>query len=340
MAEDCFVAAISGIDVAGALGPYQGKLISEISVATIRAARRVSDGMEAMQLTVTADSLSGIAEWPRSAGFEIACVPEEPGNAHSRIQIFLQLTEGRYREVFLALCSNICSVLKSSASEREAVRAFYSRIIRWQSFLKHNSLDGLGEEAQVGLFGELHILREVFLPRIDATVALQAWRGCKGAHQDFQFASRAMEVKTSRASILDRIAISNVQQLDEDGMILLVLTVVQVHANETAGETLPEMVRELRGRLQDEPLELFEEGLMAVGYLNIHKEKYDRTRYQVSDVIHHEVRDGFPRLLRGNRPGGVKKVRYEISIDAARAFRVEEAAVYEIFREGDGGTGN
>jgi hypothetical protein len=138
-------------------------------------------------------------------------------------------------------------------------------------------------------------------------------------------------VKTSRATILDRVSISSVQQLDEDGMSPLVLSVVHVHANETSGETLPEMIKSLRAVLLDDVLDLLDEGLVEVGYLDEHEKKYEKTRYQLNGVIHHEVKDGFPRLLRENLPEGVKKVRYEISLDAARNFRIDEKAVHEIF---------
>ena len=183
----------------------------------------------------------------------------------------------------------------------------------------------------MGLFGELLILRDLFLPVLEANQVVPAWRGCKKAQQDFQFVDRALEVKTSRATILDRVSISSVQQLDEDGMSPLVLSVVHVHANETSGETLPEMIKSLRAVLSDDALDPFEEGLVEVGYLDEHENKYEKTRYQLNDVIHHEVKDGFPRILREDLPDGVKKVRYEISLDAARNFRIDEKAVHEIF---------
>ena len=49
-------------------------------------------------------------------------------------------------------------------------------------------------------------------------------------------------------------------------------------------------------------------------------------------MLHHEVKDGFPRVLREQLPDGVKKVRYEISIDAARPFRIDEGRVHAMFQ--------
>ena len=313
----------------GSGGNYVQKRIPGVSVSVF-AALRLSDGLEALLFELELPSLDGIESWPDSGGVEVEREPVSP-DSRERVRLILQVTEEKYRDVFHVLCEDVITIITPEVAEKNAVRAMHARFVRWQAFLKKNRPDGLSPESQVGLFGELHILRELFLPRVDPVVVLQAWRGCKGANQDFQFVDRALEVKTSRASILDRVSISNVQQLNEDGMVPLLLTVVQVHSNETNGETLPEIVQSLRARLPDDALDLLDEGLMDVGYLDVHEQLYEKTRYQLNGVIHHEVKDGFPRLLRKNLPEGVKKVRYEISLDAARNFRIDEKAVHEIF---------
>jgi len=120
--------------------------------------------------------------------------------------------------------------------------------------------------------------------------------------------------------------------MDEDGLATLVLTVIHVHANEAVGETLPEVVEAIRTTLPDDSRELFDNGLVEVGYLDTHAKLYGNSRYQVNGVFHHEVKDGFPRILRNQLPEGVKKVRYEITIDAARPFRIDDDRIHEIFK--------
>jgi hypothetical protein len=281
-----------------------------------------------MQLVLQATSVAGIREWPESAGFDLDVLTTGGASQNATTEIYLQLTDGRYRDVFLALCEDVCSVLAKATGEAAAVRDFHSRLVRWQSFLKLNRPEGLSPEAQVGLFGELRVMADILLERMDHSAVVRAWRGCRKAAQDYQFNTWAMEVKTSRAPILDRIAVSNVQQLDEDGKSPLFLTVVQVHANPTSGETLPQLVERVRGRVDFECLELLDSGLVEVGYLETQAHLYAETKYDLIQVLHHEVRDGFPRIRRNDLPDGVKKVRYDISIDAARGFRVGEEAVY------------
>jgi hypothetical protein len=215
-------------------------------------------------------------------------------------------------------------MLESASDATTAVRAFHGRLRQWQSFLQRHGAEGLSEEARCGLFGELLILQNLLLPRFAARAVVLAWRGCKKAHQDFQFLARALEVKTTRATIPDRIAISNVQQLDDENIRDMFLTVVHIKENEVVGETLPEIVDRVRTSNSDSAYELLEQGLEEVGYSDLHRDLYLRTRYQLLQVFHFEVREGFPRLTRADIPQGVKDVRYELSFDACRPFAIDE----------------
>ncbi len=330
MKNSLFGRALDGVRIAGMVGPYQGRLVAEISAVEVRAARRVADGLEALQLVVAPGAIVGVVEWPESAGFAVLVYETGIHAGSRRIEIILQLADARFRDVFLALCEDVCSVLADASEESAAVHAFHSRLMRWQSFLKRHAPEGLSPEAQVGLFGELKVMVDVLMCGGQLAKVLRAWRGCKGAAQDFQFEGWALEVKTSRAAILERVSVSNVQQLDEDALVPLFLTVVHVQASPVAGETLVELVARVRERVGDVGREALDDGLMEVGYLDIHDTLYSGTKYGILEVLHHEVRDGFPRIQREQLPDGVKKVRYDISIDAARGFRVSESAVYTI----------
>ena len=302
------------------------KRIGDVSALDVYAAKRVTDDLEALLLEVDKGDLAGIAEWPRSKGFEV--FPEPLGSgSDGRIRIHLQLVDNRYRDVFRALCRDVCLVLVATVGGVEAIRFFHKRLVRWQSFLQKHGPEGLSEQARCGLFGELLVLRDMLLPCIAAGTVLPAWRGCKKAHQDFQFAYSTLEVKTTRAVIPDLISVSNIQQLDAKGIKYMFLTVVNVHENETAGETLPGMVDSLRAALPDDSRDLLDQGLEEVGYSDAHRDIYSRTHYQQLTLLHFEVRDGFPRLTRDQVPEGVKSVRYDLSVDSCRPFRTDEVAL-------------
>jgi len=327
--SDPYTPVVDSLTTDGVTGTHVQKRIGEISALDAYAAKRVADELEALIFEVATAAIERINEWPRSRGFEVLL---ERGEEETRVH--LQLVEERYREVFRALCGDVCKVMIGASDEADAVRVFHQRLLRWQSFLQKHGPEGLSEHARCGLFGELLVLRDLLLPCMGAGVVLHAWRGCKKAHQDFQFPDRALEVKTTRASIPDRISISNVQQLDGEGMEHMFLTVVHVNENETVGETLLDVIDGLRDVLPDDNRDLLDAGLNEVGFSDAHRALYARSRFQLIDLLHFEVRAGFPRLARHQIPDGVKSVRYEITIDACRPFRTDQAAVLELLQDG------
>lgn len=306
---------------------YHRLRISAVSVVDALAAVRISDDLEALRVTVSSESLVKLEEWPECSGFHVKMEPEQAGSPHSDMHLYLQLSDARYRDVFHALCNDICSVLANLTEKENAAKEIHTRLVKWISFLRQHREGGLSPESQVGLFGELLILRDLFLPELSPLVAVSAWRGCKKAQQDFQFPDRAMEVKTSRATTPEKVSISSIQQLDEKDLDPLVLSLVHVHAGESSGESLPDLIAGLRSVMGVAEVDLLNEGLQEVGYLDSHEKKYERQRYQLNGIRHFLVGEGFPRILRENLPDGIKNVTYQISLDAIGDFLLEDAEV-------------
>ena len=104
---------------------------------------------------------------------------------------------------------------------------------------------------------------------------------------------------------------------------------VYVDQNESTGKSLPSIVAAIRDLIQEPALDLFNEGLTEVGYLDTHKNIYVKTLYHLKEIISFKVAEGFPRVRRSQILDGVKQVNYQISIDACRPFRVEHGVVEE-----------
>jgi hypothetical protein len=319
-----FSSVVENLDLANAAPDleYFRKQIIAIKLVKGYAAKRIQDGLEALLLVVDVSVLQGI-EWPRSDGFKVDTAAVGPDRG-SETRISLQLTDTRYRDIFLALSDDICDVLIEASSAAELITALLTRLIRWQEFLKRHRSEGLSDNQRVGLFGELFILRNFFMAYYDPSESVLAWRGCKKAEQDFQFPENAMEIKATRATIPEKVSISNIQQLDDKNINQLFLTVVHLTESPVSGETLPELLSSIRGMLPDHIHGKFDEGLFEVGYLDSQAELYANSNYQVQSINYHKVEDGFPRLQLSELPDGVKGVSYEISLDAARPFQVTE----------------
>lgn len=323
--SESFAEIVDSFEAAGQSGVFVQKRDSRVGVLDVFAARKIETGLEALLVQAQPGLLPRIDEWPRSEGFHVEIRPLQ--GKSGTVLVCLELTAREFRDVFLALAEDVCSVLQRESDPGEAIRAMLRRLLRWQEFLRKHRPDGLSEEARIGLFGELEVLRSLFLGALEDAKAVAGWRGCRGANQDFQYPAFALEVKTTRATIPDRIHISNVRQLDEEGIHSMFLYLVLVEQNESAGVSLPGIVAEIRSRLYGHALDLFNEGLVAVGYLDIHEELYAATLYRVKEFRAYSVTGEFPRLRWEAIPEGVKEVKYQIGIDACRPYLVEHEAV-------------
>ena len=106
-----------------------------------------------------------------------------------------------------------------------------------------------------------------------------------------------MEVKTTRAVTPELINISNARQLDNENISSLFLTVVNVDQNPSSGISLQDQVERIRDCLSGASIDLFEEGLLKVGFLDKHKKSYEKELYSVKSISHFKISDGFPRIL-------------------------------------------
>ena len=317
---DQFSDIVGSLQDRGQGGLFIQKRDPRVSVLNVFAARKIESGLEALLVQLDPHILSGLDEWPQSEGFHVNIRPVE-GRFEEAALICLELSASRFRDVFFSLAEDIVKVVEPETDPHTAIRKIHRRLIRWQEFLMRNSPDGLSPEQRTGLFGELEVLRTLFLRNLDHVRSVQGWRGCKKASQDFQYPGFAVEVKTTRAMTPDLIYISNVQQLDEEGIDDMFLSLVWVNQNESAGTSLPAIVNEIRSALSDQACTLFNEGLMEVGYFDSHEILYDKELYQVRDIMIFSVEDDFPRMKHSMIPDGVKGVKYQISIDACKPFR-------------------
>ena len=239
------------------------------------------------------------------------------------------LTSSDYLQLFRALCADLISSTRfmKRADERHAMSAVVARILRWQGLLGRKRGGVLDSCEQLGLFGELVILRDIFLARTDAFSALSAWRGPSGAEQDFQFAGWLFEVKSQMVSSDRLIRISSAHQLDlVSGNIGLFHQVFST-SDEAAGEgrTLRQLVDDIRQLVLDASpaaVDLLQARLMEAGYEPL--EEYDVHRLVLTGRNAYEVAEYFPRISASDLRTGVSNVRYDLAPEACSAFRMEE----------------
>lgn len=256
-------------------------------------------------------------KWPRSKGLEPLAIVID-GREHFGVA----LKEPRFADVFSALAEDLLRRVTSAGTPDEQALAFLGQLGRWQKFLSA-SLDGLGDEAQRGLWGELRLLREQLFPALGHH-AVMAWKGGERAQQDFQFERAAVEVKTTLAKQPQVVRITSERQLDDTNWPALFLSVIALDVREQGGETLVALIASLRQKLESEPAahEHFEDGLLASGYLDSHESKYIGRGYLIRSQNYFRVKRGFPRLVERDVLDGIGDVNYGLAIAACAKFKV------------------
>ena len=324
-----FSVIIESLDHIGSSGKYVRKRDSRVSILDVYAAKEINSGLEALLVETKPNLLTGIDEWPQSEGFTVEIESVEGTRPGTATRICLLLSDKRFLTVFITLGESICNGIQNEQDPRNAIKKIHDLLLTWQQFHKKNSPDGLSEHARVGLFGELEILKALFFKNLNNKDAIQGWRGCRKAHQDFQYIDFALEVKTTRAVTPETISISNIRQLDDENINKLFLTVVNVEQNPTNGTSLQMQVSEIKEILNGSSIGLFEEGLDEVGFIEGHTKLYESELYTIQSINHYAIADGFPRILRSHIAEGVKHIKYKISLGACNSYQSENSLVLE-----------
>lgn len=282
----------------------------------------------ALLLEVPASAIPAKAEYPQSNGFRIETVPITYGPTGD-VRLVLSITDNRYLDIFSVLVSDIIDHVASQPDRQSSVKEFIARLIRWQNFLKRHAPEGLSEEAQQGLYGELWFFRNYMLLNMDSVSAASAWVGPRRANQDFQLDRCAVEVKTTSAGSHQLIQITNIRQLDDTGIEVLLLLHISLDIRLGGLQSLPELVYEIRTLLENQKvkaLSIFNECLIDAGYLDIHENRYEELKYTIRNYDFFKVCQGFPRILESELLPGIGDVHYSVALASCIPFKVDETA--------------
>ena len=255
---------------------------------------------------------------PQSKGFTLETVelPLQEGLYHC-LAITRQASASA--EIFSSMLEDIISVLeRHERTESDHVRAIIDRIVGWQRFMSRED-DGLlkGEE-ELGLLGELQVLRLLLGAGVAPVTALEWWQGPLDSLHDFVAPQGDLEVKASTRTGSFSAMINSLDQLDETIVQPLYIAAVQFSLS-AKGIRLPEYIQAVRDGLSSDlpALEAFEGRLLAAGYHQTMAPRYHR---QFSYLVTHfyEVCGDLPRLTKGNVPLGVLDAVYRVEFDACK----------------------
>ena len=293
----------------------------------VRGARHSPGNEEAVLGGFSMTRIAPSSQLPQGRGFRMdrAALGDGGGN-YQWLSITRQPAGGL--ELFAAVAADICGLVISLASSAEDIvyQRLLGRVRGWQEFMRRGA-DGLSAEAELGLVGEIHVLRDLLDEGIPLFTAVDCWKGPLDGLHDFRFGSGAIEIKSTLAAEGFPIRIASLAQLDDAQCAPLHLCALRF-AQDNAGTSLPDLVTQMRERLDPDPaaLGMFEQALNHVGYLDMHGEGYTR-RFSVVEVRFHLVNGDFPRLTPYHVPLAVRHASYDIDLDLVPAGKDNLAAV-------------
>jgi hypothetical protein len=282
----------------------------------ILAGRHFPGNEEAILVGFRSTNIPTSEHLPQGKGFSVRKIePRLVDETHAWISLVRQASGSQ--EIFLMMADDVVSTLSmgSQASEAELLSIFLSRIRAWQSFMQRDTDAVLGPASEVGLIGELELIRALFEKTVPTSLALEAWRGPDDGLQDFVFGTGAIEVKTTLSVGEFPAIIGCLDQIDDTLVRPLFLAGIRLRLADT-GVTLPDEVSTIRHMLQSEEASLgaFNNLLIRAGYLDSVSTRYTR-RFQYVSMRILVIDETFPKLTHSKVSSEIRDARYILDLD-------------------------
>lgn len=290
--------------------------ISTVGQCSLRAGLRFPEKHESLLASFSSSAIAAAEKLPDGQGFVVSRLePSDDGLT------WLALTRSSHGslELFSAMVADVVGAMKIGVDidEKHLLQIFLGRIRAWQAFMRRG-IQSLSPESEIGLVGELALLRAIIDAGISPATAVEWWVGPLHGVRDFELGTGSMEVKATLSVTGFPAQIGSLEQLEDSVRQPLFLAGARLRQTMT-GQTLPELVAEMSDVAagEAEAVRLFSERVIAAGYFDIHADRYIR-RFKLAEIRIVEVKDDFSRLTPGNVPVGVTKATYEIDLDKAK----------------------
>jgi hypothetical protein len=312
-----FLMAWSSLTSTDAKPGWQVIALPSAGSLQLLAGRRSPDNAEAVLVLFPTAARAAADRLPEGQGFAI-----ERANPEGSGKLWLALTRkpAGSTELFASMACDVVGALDDAvvagADEAKLMRVFIARVGAWQEFMRKGT-QVLSPQAEIGLIGELMLLRAIIDAGVAPALAIESWVGPLDGIQDFELGTGALEVKATLSAAGFPATIGSLQQLDDSTRQPLFVAGARLRQTES-GQNLPEIVELLRVAIKgdDEAERLLSERLLAAGYTDSHSDRYPRKFEQIETRVV-EVGGNFPRMTSGTVPAGIMKAIYEIDLDKA-----------------------
>lgn len=292
----------------------------------------VATKMRSAFLSVT--SVISKCKFPHWKGVEIETATLPAYGSDTPFVALFQLPNSA-DDIFEIVVEDLRRQLKAAKCNADSLPVIINVLAKWKNFFASNKELVMTEKRQQGLYGELLFLSEC----LDSygLESVSHWAGSEDETHDVYFGSHAVEVKTTSIQAPYFASISSEYQMDNSDLPgKLFLRFYALRTSQSGGETLPERVAILRGRLHENLSELqkFDEKLKKYGYFDEVTDSYTIGYYQ-RDNYCFSVEDGFPKITKSNLPQGVSDLTYRISIALCIPYAQSIESVFKVLKGGN-----
>ena len=297
-------------------------------VVGFHAGRSFPNGLEAILVDFPVGTIRASDRLPSGGGFDVVRLSSENWVSGREALALVRHVEGAH-ELFSMMSVNVLRQLEQldMSKPRLILDAFLVRVQEWQHFMANSRRKPLSAERQVGLQGELMMLEMLTEHAQSPLLALNFWQGPLMAPQDFYVEAGAIEVKSTARASGFFARINSIEQLDAERWPMYLCGLRFVEAD--TGESLQQAIVRSTQKMQSAGLgKQFEALLLMSGYLAEHADRYDR-QLSCTESKCFLVSEDFPCLRRSGLPAPIRRVSYDIDIEAIGA---EVVSSIDMFR--------
>lgn len=230
-------------------------------------------------------------------------------------RIYLDVyAKGHYEMIFTPMANEI--FVGVSVQGRKPIDVIVETIDEFRGALKPLKSD-LTLSEQIGLFGEIWVLRNVLIPNIGAR-SCWLWSGPDAERHDFVGDNAHIEVKTTTRSE-DRHEISRIDQLRAPNGKRLLFASIQLEKTEGGEATLATLIDDVIAALgiDGKAIDAFESRLAKMRWHDGLRQSSELKKFNLRDAQFFEVEGSFPRLPDDYvPPRGVTAIKYTIDISS------------------------
>lgn len=302
---------------------YAAKVLPDIFIAL-----KSPEKLRCIAFRISASFSFDENQWNILKDIKIETLPDE--RDISKKFLLVLLLNKQHKDIFSTLCEDLIFGVSEITDEQVLVEKLLERLAKWQSLFEKVGKQGLSDEAQRGLYGEIYFLREFLKNAADNTYCLKSWLGPERSIQDFQYSNWAVEVKTTHGNNHQKIHITSERQLDDSIVEKIFLYHLSLDVRVGNGESLNALIDGVLESLNDSTTasNLFKLKLLESGYYDIHKPLYEDRGYTIRQENLYWVSGNFPRISEGLIPIGVGDVRYSIVLSESEEWRIDQQTLF------------